>query len=94
MTEQQSARQRVHVLKCRDSRCIVAVEDPGKACGALDDLLDQVEAEAVQRVQGRLLHMHTGVLLTHGPDAAGGLGLAIAALAKAAPVIVSVEEVL
>lgn len=44
--------------------------------GDPDDLIGQVEKEAVQAAAQKLLGMHAEVLLTHGPGVAQGLLLA------------------
>lgn len=42
-----TARDRVHVKVCRDSRCIVETDKPGDACANLDYLLNLVEEAAL-----------------------------------------------
>lgn len=72
-----TARVRTHIRFCPDKQCVIESGDVGDLCKKLDHLLDHVEQETLQRVYRSLLDLHMGTLLQNGPDAAGGLALAI-----------------
>lgn len=85
MRNEVTARDRVHIKACQDTQCTVETDDPGLRCRNLDHLLDRVEQEALQRAYQKLLDMHMGALLQHGPGVAAGLALGIGVIHKMIP---------
>lgn len=74
--EQVTARDRIHIKLCRDARCVIERNDPGKNCKTLDYLLDVTEEQVLHQAAARLLDAHMGTMFQHGPDVASGLVMA------------------
>lgn len=70
------ARSLMHIKHCRDTRCVIEVDEPGDRCKSMDFLIDRIEVEHTQAAARKLLDMHYETVLTHG--AAVGQGLALA----------------
>jgi hypothetical protein len=72
-----TARDRVHIKACMAAECGIETGTPEEWCKRLDRLLDQVEREALQRAYQKLLGLHMGTLLQHGPGVAQGIALGV-----------------
>lgn len=87
MNPVENPRDRIHFRFCPDDMCRVQHNAPGDRCKDLDELLDQVADPNTSLVAAyrQLLDMHMDTLLTHGPQVAQGLALAITKLAPLLP---------
>lgn len=55
-----TARDRMHIEFCRDTRCQVETEQPGDACQNMDHLLNLVEEEQAHKI-AQMLVTHPGL---------------------------------